>query len=90
MPETPQTCGILVLMRLDFLSPRPQGGCSGKGVVSALFVLRLFCEQRIQAVERLELQGVAGRIHEEQSGLFTRLAFETDVGLDDELGIGGL
>ena len=23
MPETPQTCAILVLMRLDFLSPSP-------------------------------------------------------------------
>ena len=28
MPETPQTCAILVLMRLDFLSPAGKSGVS--------------------------------------------------------------
>ena len=41
-------------------------------------------------LKRLELDGVAGGVEEEQGGLFAGFAFETDVWLDDEVGAGGL
>jgi hypothetical protein len=48
------------------------------------------CEQLLQAAERLEFQGVAGRIEEEHRPLLAGPALETHVGLDDELGAGGI
>ena len=41
-------------------------------------------------LKRLELNGVARWIKEEHRGLFARLALETDVRFDDEVGAGGL
>src|SRR5260370_15874043 len=39
---------------------------------------------RLDVLERLELQGISGRIEEEQRGLLSRLALEADVRLDHE------
>ena len=41
-------------------------------------------------LKRLELDGVTRRVEEEHGGLFARFAFEADVWLDDEFGVGGL
>jgi hypothetical protein len=47
------------------------------------------CKQRFHALEGLELNGIAKRVQEEHRGLLAGLAFEADVGLDDELGANG-
>ena len=49
----------------------------------------LFREEVAGVGEGFELEGVAGGVEEEHGGLFAELAFEADLGLDDEGDVGG-
>ena len=53
-------------------------------------LVRLLGKQILHMLKRLELNRIAGRVKEEHRGLFSGFAFEVDVGLDDEIGAGGL
>src|SRR5690349_3102456 len=50
----------------------------------------LFGEYLAHVAKRLEFQRIARRIEEEHGGLFTGLALEADMRLDDEAYAGGL
>jgi hypothetical protein len=52
--------------------------------------LGLFCEYLAHVAERLEFEGIAGRVQEEHGGLFAYFPLEANMRLNDEFRIGAL
>lgn len=63
---------------------------SAAGLVADQLPIMLFREYPCRIGKRLELQRIAGRVKQEQGGLFADLALETDIRLDDESDAGAL